>query len=104
MKFLEPVIAHHPPHHDLRWVLNAFSGRDHCAMASPNVIVMSVWWVEEVELDSSVNKTRLQSCTVQLRLALANSCLLCLSDSVGFGWWLGYRLRPPPPQKKARYR
>ena len=39
--------------------------------------------------DSFVNKTRLQSSTVQLRLAMANSGLLCFCDSVNFGWRRG---------------
>ena len=54
-------------------------------MISQNAISLSDGW-ERPKGDSSVNKTRLQSCTVQMRLTMANFRLLRLSDSAGFAW------------------
>ena len=47
-------------------------------MISPNATVLSAWLVEEVNQEASPD--------LQMRLAKANHCLLCLSDTAGLGW------------------
>ena len=68
MKVLAPVLTHHPSRHDPWRLLIGFIGEDLLAMISPNVIVLSVWRVEEVDRRLVCKQDAPPPCTVQSEL------------------------------------
>ena len=51
-------------------------------MISPDAIILPICWAEEVESE----RDEPPALHIKLHLAMVNSCLLRVSDSVGFGW------------------